>query len=141
MAKRSPTPGGPQQHAVQSLGTNITVRLAERDTVIFDVKAPTATSSFSIDYSTAQRLGLQLVELVASARGKSSDLLFEESPPGVPMIHHEFEFVVAKDGQQVQFLIHIEAWKPLIMTLDPAEIDELIEKLADVRRQLTMQNE
>jgi hypothetical protein len=72
MAKRSPTPGGPQQHAVQSLGTNITVRLAERDTVIFDVKAPTATSSFSIDYSTAQRLGLQLVELVASARGKSS---------------------------------------------------------------------
>jgi hypothetical protein len=57
------------------------------------------------------------------------------------MIHHEFEFVVAKDGQQVQFLIHIEAWKPLILTLDPTEIDELIEKLADVRRQLTMQNE
>jgi hypothetical protein len=41
--------------------------------VIFDVKAPTATSSFSIDYSAAQRLGLQLVELVASAREKSSD--------------------------------------------------------------------
>jgi hypothetical protein len=140
MAKRSPKPG-PQRHAVESSGTNITVRLAERDTVIFDVRASTATSSFSIDYSAAQRLGLQLVELVASAREKSSDRLFEESPPGVPMIHHEFEFAVAKDGYSVQFLIHLEAWKPLILTLDPAEVDELIEKLADVRRQLTMQNE
>jgi hypothetical protein len=140
MAKRSPKPSL-QQNAVESSGTNITVQLAERDTVIFDVKAPSATSCFSIDYSAAQRLGLQLVELVASAREKSSDRLFEESPPGVPMIHHEFEFTVSKDGQRVQCLIHIEVWKPLVLTLDPAEVDELIEKLADVRRQLTMQNE
>jgi hypothetical protein len=95
MAKRSPKPG-PQQHAVQSSRTNITLRLAERDTVIFDVRAPTANSSFSIDYSAAQRLGLQLVELVASAREKSSDRLFEDSPPGVPMIHHEFGFGLQK---------------------------------------------
>jgi len=140
MAKRPQKPD-PQQHAVESSGTNITVRLAEHDTVIFVVKAPSTTSSFSIDYSAAQRLGLQLVELVASARAKSSYRLFEESPPGVSINHHEFEFAVAKDGQRVQFFIHIEAWKPLILTLDPAEVDELIEKLADVRRQLTMQNE
>jgi hypothetical protein len=131
----------PQQPSVASSGTNVSVRLAEPNTVIFDVAAPIATSSFSIDCSSAQRLGLQLIELVASAREKSGHWLFEESPPAVPMIHRDLGFVIAKDGRSVSFLIHVEDWKPLILTLDPTEVDELFEKLADVRRELEMQNE
>ena len=109
--------------------------------MIFDVKTPSATPSFSMDYSAAQRLGLQLVELVASARGKASDRLFEESPPGTPMIHRELEFAVAKDGRSVRFIIHVEDWTTLVLTLDAAEVDELVEKILDVRRELVMQNE
>jgi len=132
----------PKQPSVASSGTTVSVRLAEPNTVIFDVAAPTATSSFSIDCSSAQRLGLQLVELVASAREKSGHWLFEESPPpALPMIHRGLEFVIAKDGRNVSFLIHVEDWKPLVLTLDPIEVDELFEKLADVRRELEMQNE
>jgi hypothetical protein len=131
----------PQQRGAKSSGTQISVRLAAPDTVIFDVEAPSATSSFAIDYSAAQRLGLQLVELVASARERTGDWLFEESPPGVPMTHRELEFAVAKDGRSVQFLIHVEDWKPFILTLDSTELDELAEKLADARRELAMQNE
>jgi hypothetical protein len=141
MAKKSHKPD-PQQRGADSSETQIDVRLGRRDTVIFDIKTPSvATSSFSMDYSAAQRLGLQLVELVASARQSDSDRLFEEKPPGTPMIHRELEFAVAKDGRSVRFIIHAEDWKPLILTLDAAEVDELVEKVLDVRRELVMQNE
>ena len=140
MAKKSRKPD-PQQRGADSSETHIGLRLARPDTVIFDVKTPSATSSFSMDYSAAQRLGLQLVELVASARGKASDRLFEESPPGTPMIHRELEFAVAKDGRSVRFIIHVEDWTTLVLTLDAAEVDELVEKVLDVRRELVMQNE
>ena len=140
MAKKSDKPD-PQQRGTDSSETQIGVRLARPDTVIFDVKTPSATSSFSVDYSAAQRLGLQLVELVASARGKASDRLFEESPPVTPMIHRELEFAVAKDGRSVRFIIHVEDWTTLVLTLDATEVDELVEKVLDVRRELVMQNE
>ena len=140
MAKKSDKPD-PQQGGTDASETQIGVRLARPDTVIFDVKTPSETSSFSMGYSAAQRLGLQLVELVASARGKASDRLFEESPPGTPMIHRELEFAVAKDGRSVRFIIHVEDWTTLVLTLDAAEVDELVEKVLDVRRELVMQNE
>jgi hypothetical protein len=140
MAKQSQKPDS-QKHGVESSGTKISVRLAAPDSVVFDVKAPGATSSFSIDYSAAQRLGLQLVELVASAQERASDRLFKENPPGAPITHRELEFAVAKDGRSVQFVIHVEDWKPVVLTLDPTEADELFEKLADARRELAMQNE
>ena len=140
MAKKPHKPD-PQQRGADSSETQIGVRLARPDTVIFDVKTPSATSSFSMDYSAAQRLGLQLVELVASARERGGDRLFEESAPGTPMIHRELEFAVAKDGRSVRFIIHVEDWKPLVLTLDATEVDELVDKVLDARRQLAMQNE
>jgi hypothetical protein len=140
MAKKSHR-SDPQQRGVVSSETQISVRLATPDTVLFDVKAPSASSSFSVDYSAAQRLGLRLVELVASARGRASDRLFEESPPETPMIHRELEFAVGKDGRSVQLIIHVEDWKPLVLTLDATEVDELVDKVLDARRQLAMQNE
>src|SRR5262249_45817224 len=140
MAKKSHR-SDPQQRRVVSSETQMSVRLATPDTVLSDVKSPSATSSFSVEYSADKRLGLQLVELVASDRGQASDRLFEESPPGTPMIHRELEFAVAKDGRSVRFIIHVEDWTTLVLTLDAAEVDELVEKVLDVRRELVVQNE
>jgi hypothetical protein len=41
----------------------------------------------------------------------------------------------------VQLIIHVEDWKPLVLTLDATEVDELVDKVLDARRQLAMQNE
>ena len=57
------------------------------------------------------------------------------------MTHRELEFVVGKDGRSVQLIIHVGDWKPLVLSLDTTEVDELVEKMLDARRQLAMQNE
>ena len=116
----------------------IQIQLTGSDTV--DVRLDrNGGQSFSLDFDDAQRLGIELLETVASARDHS-ERLFQDPPKSDP-IRPEFTCRVAEDGRTVRFLMHLRRWEPVIVMLDADAVDDLLEKLRDVRQQLAMENE
>jgi hypothetical protein len=134
----------PERKVTEAGEPDIAIRLADDSAVLLDLESKIARLSFSIPVSQAERLGLQLLGLVALTRPPSPPLtdreILEQTPPLAAGTHPRFGFGARDDGHVI-FWIAIERWRPFLFMLDGEEADRLIDGLRDARQAVARQSQ